>query len=101
MKPRNQEDRAIAATIDLVGCIVVQGGKPCTLINVSGSHKGGVLIAGTPVISFLKPRDAQRAVERTERVRDTLRGTLLDQWDRLQPLFHGGAFEIKLLGRQK
>lgn len=94
------EEAPLSAPIKLVGYIVTQGGKPCTLANVTGGHKGGVLLPGTPVVQFLKPRDARRAIERTERAAEALRGSLIDQWDRLQTLFHGGAFDVKPLGRQ-
>ena len=60
-----------------------------------------MLLPGTPVVSFHKMRDARRAIDRTERGRDSLQGSLIDTWDRIQALFAGGAFEIKSLGHQE
>lgn len=101
MSRKKLEEAPLAAPIALVGYIVTQGGKPCTLANVTGGHKGGLLLPGQPVVQFLKPRDARRAIERTERAAHALRGSLVDTWDRLQSLLHGGAFEVKQLGRQQ
>jgi hypothetical protein len=98
---KKSEEAPLSAPIKLIGYIVTQGGKPCTLANVTGAHKGGVLLPGSPVVQFLKPRDARRAIARTERVAEALRGSLIDTWDRLQSLLGGGAFEIKPLGRQQ
>ncbi|MGH8187521.1 MAG: hypothetical protein ACREUC_13255, partial [Steroidobacteraceae bacterium] len=79
---------------------------PCQLVNVSGSHKGGVLITvakDRPMISFLKHRDAERAIERTERVRKTLQTSLVSDWLKHQvpSLLDGAKFEIVPIGRQK
>ncbi|ACB76664.1 hypothetical protein [Opitutus terrae] len=100
MKSKHQDEHPLAAPITLVGYIVTQGGKPCTLANVTGSHKGGLLLPGAPVVQFLKPRDAKRAIARTTRAADALRGSLVDTWERLHSLFHGGVFEVHPLGRQ-
>jgi len=100
-KKQKPQEHPLSTPIKLIGCIVTQGGRPCTLINLTGGHKGGILLPGSPVVSFLKHRDARRAIERTERVRDSLQGSLIDTWDRVQALFAGGAFEIKSLGHQE
>ncbi|MCX6952596.1 MAG: hypothetical protein NTV51_10600 [Verrucomicrobia bacterium] len=96
------EEAVIAAQIETTGCIVTRDGQPCKLVNVSGSHRGGVLIPGTPIITFLKPRDAQRAIDRTTRVRESIRTSLVSEWMKTQmPSFlEGTAFAIAPIGRQ-
>lgn len=103
MKPK---ETALAAVVTTVGYIVLKGGRPCGLVNVSGLHRGGVLIAQTsdtqPAIFFLKRRDARRAISRTERCVNGLRGSMIEDWawDKCPTLFATGEFTIVPAGRQ-
>jgi hypothetical protein len=81
-------------TPETIGHIVTQGGVPCTLYNASMSRIGGVLIPGEPVVFFTKSRDARRAIERTRRVGDALKGSMVDDWIRLSPLQSGRPYDI-------
>lgn len=96
------EEALIAAQIALTGCIVTRDGAPCKLVNVSGSHRGGVLIPGAPVVMFLKPRDATRAIQRTVRVRESIRTSLVAEWvaGQMPSFLHGEAFAVVAIGRQ-
>jgi hypothetical protein len=101
-KKAQMKEAFIAAVIPTEFYIVTRDSKPCTLVNVSGMHKGGVLIPGQPVIAFGKMRDVRRAINRTERAREKLRGSLVSEWMRQQfPSFTDGAtFEIVPGGHQ-
>ena len=92
----------IAAHVVTVGHLVLRDGLPCKLVNVSGSRKGGVLMPGVPVISFLKVRDAERAIERTEQVRDSLSTSLVAEWMRaMMPSFlNGEKFAVAPIAKQ-
>lgn len=92
----------ICAHVVIVGHAVFRDGQACKLVNVSGSHKGGVLLPGVPLITFLKVRDAERAIERTERVRHSMRTSLVSEWIRSQvPSFlEGSKFTVEPVGRQ-
>lgn len=96
------EELVISAHVETIGHAVLRDGQPCKLVNVSGSRKGGVLMPGAPVVSFLKVRDAERAIERTERVRRTLRGSLVADWLReLVPSFLAGEqFTVVSIAKQ-
>lgn len=61
---------------------VTKGNVPCTLLNVSGLARGGVLMPGLPVMMFTKKRDADRAVERSDRIAENITGTLIEAWAR-------------------
>lgn len=100
MKRKQHEPAPLATVFHTVGYIVTKAERPLTLINVTGGHKGGILVPGSPVAEFAKRRDAKRAIDRTTRVCNQLRGTLVDGWDRLQPLFHDGDYAVLPLGRQ-
>lgn len=107
MKTRHKKQQAeiapyVAAIIPTETHIVTRGGRPCTLINVSGGHKGGVLIPGSPVISFTQVRDARRAVERTKLVQKKVCGSLVEDYFRQQipSLLDADAFEILPVGHQ-
>lgn len=85
------------------GYIILQGGRPCGLYNASATSstkRGGCLIPGKPVEQFTQPRDAQRAIRRTERVAKALSGSLVDEWIKLSPLLSGEAYEIVPLVKQ-
>ena len=102
MNPKKSTEAFIAAQIELTGYLVLRDGAVCKLVNVSGSHVGGVLMPGTPGITFLKPRDARRAIQRTENVRANIRTSLVSEWMATQmPAFlQGEKFEIFPLGKQ-
>lgn len=99
---KKTEEALIAAHIHLTGFLVTRDGLPCKLVNVSGSHKGGVLVPGSPVVTFLKLRDARRAISRTTRVRESVRTSLVSEWITAQmPSFLAGdTFESVPVGRQ-
>ena len=101
-KKKKPEELLIAAQIETVSHLVLRDGLPCKLVNVSGSHKGGVLMPGTPVISFAKMRDAQRAIDRTLRVRAAISSSLVADWMRSQmsSFLKGEKFTIGPIGRQ-
>ena len=84
-------------TPETIGCIVTQGGLPCTLRNTALTMRGGVLLPrqhGEQVVFFGTRRDARRAIKRTERIIGKLKGTLLDGWERLLPFLSGQPYEI-------
>jgi hypothetical protein len=84
-------------TPETIGCIVVQGGLPCTLYNAACSLRGGVLLPRRdkePVVFFPSLRDARRAISRTQRISRALEGSLVDDWLRLSPMLSGKSYEI-------
>lgn len=86
----------------ITGYIVLQGGKPCTLWNAAARNdtkRGGVLIPGAPVALFAQPRDAKRAIARTERVGKKLSGSLIDDWLKLLPLQSGQPYAVESLSK--
>lgn len=86
----------------VTGCIVLQGGKPCTLWNAAARNdtkRGGVMVPGAPVALFGQPRDAKRAIARTQRVASQLEGTLVDDWVKLLPLKSGQPYEVQNLAK--
>ena len=100
---KKKEETPIAPSFTAVGFIVTKAGAPCSIENISGRRKGGVLRAGVaPVAAFLKLRDARRAIKRTERCVAALRGSLVSEWAEKQAawLFEPGDFAIVALGRQ-
>lgn len=103
---KKPKETTLAASIHVVAYIVLKGGRPCSLVNVSGLHRGGVLLpqAGdiSPVISFLKKRDARRAVGRTQRCVDNLKGSMLEEWawNKCPNLFATGEYAVVPVGRQ-
>ena len=99
---KKKDEALIAAHVETDRHYVERDGLPCKLVNVSGSHKGGVLMPGKPVISFLKVRDAQRAIDHTVRVRESMRSSLVAEWLRTQvPSFlEGSKFTVEAIGRQ-
>lgn len=104
-KPRKRpkrEEAFLAATIPTEHYIVVRDGQACTLINISGGRKGGVLLPGVPVVTFAKHRDAERAIERTEAARATLRSSLVADWmaARLPSFLEGANFAVVPCGHQ-
>ncbi|MBI5771898.1 MAG: hypothetical protein HZA93_29265 [Verrucomicrobia bacterium] len=110
MKKNHPKPEPIAASFTTAGYIVLKEGLPCTLANVSGLHKGGVLLphsagsgqAGAPVAMFLKLRDARRAIARTTRCVERLRGSMIEEWARksVPLLFIDGNYDAVALGRQ-
>jgi hypothetical protein len=105
MKKKSKEEPGIAPSLTTAGFIVLKAGQPCTLENVSGKRKGGVLRplqAGQLTVMFLKWRDARRVITRTERCVAMLRGSLVEEWARKNAgfLFEPGEFVILPLGRQ-
>ncbi len=105
MKKKTTVEARIATAFLTAGYLVALDGRPCTIANVSGLRKGGVLFPakeGELVAMFLKVRDARRAKERTERCVAALRGSLIEDWmrERAPALFAGGVFTVMPLGRQ-
>lgn len=105
MSKKIKTEAGVAAAFATAGYIITQDGRPCTIANVSGMRKGGVVlpVAGAqPVAMFLKPRDARRAASRTERCVVALRGSMIEEWarEKAPALFAGGPFVILPLGRQ-
>lgn len=92
----------VAAAIPTENHIVTRDGRPCTLINVSGMAKGGVLIPGSPIVTFAKCRDAARAIERTIVVREKLSSSLVSEWmtKQIPSFLSGKKFEIVPAGHQ-
>ena len=92
----------IAAVIPTEHYIVLRDDRPCSLINVSGMAKGGVLLPGSPVVTFAKHRDAERAIERTEKARMALRSSLVSEWmcQQLPSFLDGLSFAIVGAGHQ-
>ncbi|MES2697265.1 MAG: hypothetical protein V4773_27620 [Verrucomicrobiota bacterium] len=97
------QEMFVAAVVSTESHVVTRDGKVCTLINVSGFHKGGVLQPGSPAVMFDKPRDARRAVVRTIRAREKLRGSLVSQWllEQLPSFIDGEKFEVVPCGYQR
>lgn len=90
--------------METIGHIVCQGGLPCTLYNAAASMRGGVLLPVTyeddaPVAQFHTPRDARRAITRTVRVAEQLKGSLVDGWVQLAPLNSGQPYKIVPVAR--
>lgn len=100
MPKKSKAPGRIAASFVTSGYYVTKGGALCTLTNVSGRTKGGLLLPGTPTVEFLKMRDARRAITRTETAAATLRTSLIREWDRVQELIAPGDFEVQPLVRQ-
>jgi len=84
------------------GHLVLHGGLPCTVVNISGLRKGGLLLPGEPVAMFGTLRDARRAITRTQSAVKHLRGSLVEEWARTKAplLFSGGEYTLAPLGRQ-
>jgi hypothetical protein len=88
----------------IVGYFVTQGGLPCSIYNAAATpstKRGGVLIPGAPVAMFLKTRDANRAVARTQRVAGQLEGSLVSDWLKLSPLCSGQPYVVVPIARQE
>ena len=105
MKKKTKPETGVATAFVTAGYIITQDGRPCTIANVSGMRKGGVVMPATGeqlVAMFLKVRDAQRAKARTERCVAAFRGSLVEEWarEKVPALFAGGPFVIVPLGRQ-
>ncbi len=62
------------------------------LLPVAGEDAAGVAL-------FTAPRDAKRAIARTERVAKSLKGSLVDSWVRLAPLTSGQPYKIVTVTR--
>lgn len=105
MKKPKQE-KPIAPSFVATGFLVLKDSALCTIENVSGKRKGGVLKPATVetdvIAHFLKLRDARRAIERTKACAAALRGSMIDEWarERAPFLFVAGTFTILPLGRQ-
>lgn len=103
---KKDTDAGVHAHLVTDGFIVLKAGRACTIENVSGKKKGGVLkpVATEKELAarFLKWRDARRVIERTERCAAALRGSMIDEWarERAPFLFEPGQFTIQPLGRQ-
>lgn len=76
-------------------CIVTQDGRPCALLPVTSKKLGAALIPGAPAEIFRTHKRARGAIARTQRLVATLRGSLIAEWDKLQPLFSGVPFAIE------
>jgi hypothetical protein len=64
------------------GYIVTKGCELCSMLNVSGLSRGGILLPGKPVVFFTKPRDARRAISRSKRIAKQVAGSLIEPWAR-------------------
>lgn len=85
------------------GYLVTKGGALCTVLNVSGMSRGGVLLPGKPPVMFLKQRDCRRAVGRSERVAKQITGSLIEPWarERCPQIFdESAAYEILPVAKQ-
>ncbi len=76
------------------GYIVFQENRPCTLKQVTDGPEGLVLLPGDPVARFGMPRDARKAITRTMDLAKHLRGSMVDQWSAIAPLFSGHPYVI-------
>lgn len=79
---------------------VYKDGKP-TVISFRDHFgtKAGVLVptdSGTPSV-FRGQKSADGAIARTLRIAGKIRGSVLDQWDKLQPVISPGKWEVKPL----
>lgn len=99
---KKTEEAMITAHVETVGFLVLRDGVPCKLVNVSGGHRGGVLLPGEPALMVLKRRDAERMITRTQRVRHHMTTSLVSEWVKEQmPSFVAGeAFTVLPVGRQ-
>lgn len=106
MKKKTKVEAPIAPSFIATGFLVMKDAQPCTIENVSGRRKGGVLKPRTNeaeiIAHFLKLRDARRAIQRTENCLAELRGSMIEDWARQRApfLFEAGKFTIQPLGRQ-
>ena len=104
MKPRKEkpEEAFFGAHVETIAFIALRDGVPCQLVNISGSHKGGVLQPGVPIISFATKRDAERAVERTQRAREAMRTSFVSAWlqEKVPCFLAGEKFEVLPIGKQ-
>ncbi|MBI5768725.1 MAG: hypothetical protein HZA93_13085 [Verrucomicrobia bacterium] len=106
MKKKRAEEKPIAPSFIATGFLVVKDAQLCTIENVSGKRKGGVLrpadVETDTIAHFLKRRDARRAIERTENCSAELRGSMIEDWarERAPFLFVAGKFSVLALGRQ-
>ncbi len=106
MKKRKQttdEDTFLEAHVETVSHIVFRDGKPCKLVNTTGEHRGGLLVPGVPIISYAKPRDAERAVERTIKAREKFKSSFVSDWiqKRMPQFLAGKSFEVLPVAIQK
>lgn len=90
--------------MDTIGHIITQGGLPCTLYNAAANKRGGVLLPVTGedaagVVLFSTVRDARRAISRTVRVAESLKGSLVDSWVRLAPISSDQPYKIVTVTR--
>lgn len=74
--------------------IVTQASAPCALAVITGK-RGTALMPGSPITIFSNRRRARTAVKRTQRIAAALRGSMLDEWDKLRPLFSGEPYKIE------
>lgn len=106
MKTKRADDKPIAPSFVATGFLVTKSDQLCTIENVSGMRKGGVLrpakLETDTIAHFLKRRDARRAIERTEKCRGELIGSMVENWarERAPFLFVAGKFNVLALGRQ-
>lgn len=106
MKRKPTVEKPIAPSFVATGFLVTKAGQVCTIENVSGRRKGGVLKprdrAEEVVAHFLKMRDARRAIARTAACLAEFRGSMVEDWarERAPFLFVEGEYSIAPLGRQ-
>lgn len=106
MKKKTTVEKPIAPSFIATGFLVTKSGHVCTIENVSGRRKGGVLKPREKpeevVAHFLKMRDARRAIARTAACLAELSGSMIEGWarERAPFLFVAGEFTILPLGRQ-
>jgi hypothetical protein len=88
----------------VAGFIVTQGGLPCCIYNAAATKRGGVLLPllpGAGVEVFSAPRDAKRAIARTQRVAAQLAGSFVNDWLKLTPLQSGQPYAVLPLGGRR
>jgi hypothetical protein len=105
MKKKPKTEKPITPSFIATGFLVMKGVSPCTIENVSGRRKGGVLKPAScvdTVAHFLKRRDAWRAINRTIACAGELRGSMIEDWakERAPYIFEPGEYSVAALGRQ-
>lgn len=100
----------------IIGYYVLKGGVPCAFRNIDGTKRAGILVPITdpagkdskgkplPAAFMDKPRDARRAIRRSEQCAKTLTvgENLISQWlrEQIPSYYDSAAFEILPLAKQ-
>lgn len=77
--------------------VVTKGGEECRFILRScfGTRSRGFLAVGTPPYSFASEKSALKAIVRTEKLREKLRGTLIDGQREVSLIVSPGVYAVK------